>query len=290
MIQPNTSQFFLGCAVWAYKDWIGDFYPPGSRSTDFLKLYSHRLTTVEGNTTFYAIPSPETVSRWVEQTPEEFQFCLKLPRDLTHSGNLKSSISGALEFLERMSPLGTRLGPIFAQLPPHYSPTQFEDLLAFLEAWPHQHIPLALEVRHPDWFINPHLDSLTTTLKDLGVGKVVLDSRPVYSQIDDPQRYSQRRKPNVPVQLITTTSFSLVRFISHPQSAINYSFLQEWVTQVEQWISQGIRVYFFMHCPKEEQSPSHVRQFQKMLEQSNVLVPSLPWDQLEKNPIQLSLW
>ncbi|EAW38849.1 hypothetical protein [Lyngbya sp. PCC 8106] len=39
MTQSHKSQFFLGCAVWAYKDWIGDFYPPGSRSTDFLKLY-----------------------------------------------------------------------------------------------------------------------------------------------------------------------------------------------------------------------------------------------------------
>ncbi|MDY7024491.1 MAG: DUF72 domain-containing protein [Cyanobacteriota bacterium] len=290
MSQPHPSLFFLGCAVWAYKDWVGDFYPAGSRSTDFLKLYSQRLTTVEGNTTFYAIPSLEMVNRWVEQTPSEFQFCLKLPRDITHRGQLQSAISDALSFWERMSPLGSRLGPIFAQLPPRYAPTELEDLTAFLEAWPHQQTPLALEVRHPDWFIDPYSNTLTTLLKDLGVGQVLLDSRPVYSQDLDPQLGSTRRKPNLPVQFTTTTSFSLVRFISHPQLDVNIPFLQEWVTQIKQWLTEGIRVYFFVHCPQEQRSPTHARQFQTMLEQSGVDVPPLPWNQLDDSPIQLSLW
>jgi uncharacterized protein YecE (DUF72 family) len=45
--------FYIGCAVWAYKDWLGELFPLGSKSADFLALYSRRLTTVEGNTTFY---------------------------------------------------------------------------------------------------------------------------------------------------------------------------------------------------------------------------------------------
>jgi hypothetical protein len=47
-------RFYLGCAVWGYKDWVGELFPPGSRQAGFLSLYSRRLTTVEGNTTFYA--------------------------------------------------------------------------------------------------------------------------------------------------------------------------------------------------------------------------------------------
>jgi hypothetical protein len=50
----STTAFYIGCAVWGYKDWIGELFPPGSKSGDFLSLYSRRLTTVEGNTTFYA--------------------------------------------------------------------------------------------------------------------------------------------------------------------------------------------------------------------------------------------
>ena len=45
--------FYIGCAVWAYKEWIGDLFPPGNKSAELLRLYSRRLTTVEGNTTFY---------------------------------------------------------------------------------------------------------------------------------------------------------------------------------------------------------------------------------------------
>ena len=45
--------FYIGCAVWGYKDWVGDQFPKGSKNADFLSLYSRRLTTVEGNTTFY---------------------------------------------------------------------------------------------------------------------------------------------------------------------------------------------------------------------------------------------
>jgi uncharacterized protein YecE (DUF72 family) len=47
--------YFTGCAVWAFKDWVGDFYPKGSKAADFLRLYCDRMTTVEGNTIFYAM-------------------------------------------------------------------------------------------------------------------------------------------------------------------------------------------------------------------------------------------
>jgi len=49
----STTAFYIGCAVWGYKDWVGTLFPPGSKSNELLSLYSRRLTTVEGNTTFY---------------------------------------------------------------------------------------------------------------------------------------------------------------------------------------------------------------------------------------------
>ena len=105
----TQKKFFLGCAVWAYKPWVGEFYPAKSSPSEFLYLYSHRFTTVEGNTTFYAIPKPETVTKWAIQTPPGFQFCLKLPRNITHNGLLKPFIPDALDFLKQMQPLGDRL-------------------------------------------------------------------------------------------------------------------------------------------------------------------------------------
>jgi uncharacterized protein YecE (DUF72 family) len=282
--------FFIGCAVWAYKGWVGELFPPGTRPADFLHLYSRRFTTVEGNTTFYAIPNQETVARWATDTPPGFEFCLKLPRDITHNQQLQPYIPDALKFIEVMRPLGKRLGPIFAQLPPSYAPTLLDDLTAFLSAWPHTEIPLALEVRHRDWFKEPHASNLEALLEKLGVGRVLLDSRPIYTGDDDPQLQSERRKPKLPVQFSITAPFSLIRFISHPNLEINQPFMAEWVTQIQQWLQQGKRIYFFVHCPLEERSPNTARHFQKLLEQNGVKVPPLPWDNLDSPPNQLNLW
>jgi uncharacterized protein YecE (DUF72 family) len=282
--------FRLGCAVWAYRGWIGDLYPQDSQSKDFLRLYSDRLTTVEGNTTFYAVPDQDTVARWAAETPSGFEFCLKLPREVTHQGLLQPSVPEALKFLERMRGLGTRLGPVFAQLPPSYSPAWLSDLTAFLTAWPRNEAPIALEVRHPNWFREPHASQLTTTLEQLGVGRVLLDTRPIYGGPDDPQLHSERRKPKLPLQPNVTAPFSLIRFISHPNPELNQALLQEWVVQVDQWLRQGTRIYFFVHCPLEERSPGTARYFQQLLEQQHVRIPPLPWNGIEQPPAQLSLF
>ncbi|HEY9695255.1 MAG TPA: DUF72 domain-containing protein [Oculatellaceae cyanobacterium] len=282
--------FLIGCAVWAYKGWLGDFYPSGSRAADFLRLYSQRFTAVEGNTTFYAIPDRNTVKRWAAETPADFKFCLKLPRSLTHNGLLQPSLTGALKFLEQMQELGDKLGVVFAQLPPHYDPKLFPDLIAFLEGWHDQAVPLALEVRHPGWFQEPHATELNTVLTQLGVGKVLLDTRPVYTASDDPQINSERRKPQLPLQPVITAPFSLIRFISHPEADINQVFLAEWVNRVNQWLQQGTRIYFFVHCPVEERSPQTARNFQQLLEQRGAPVPPLPWNCIKEPPQQLSLF
>jgi uncharacterized protein YecE (DUF72 family) len=282
--------FFLGCAVWAYKGWLGDFYPTGTRSSDYLSLYSRRFTTVEGNTTFYAIPNKDTIARWVDETPTGFKFCLKLHRDITHQGLLEPKIADALSFIDRVKDLGERLGAIFIQLPPSYQPKLLEDLIAFLEALPRQQIPIALEVRHLDWFKESSTNNLTEILQQLNVSRVLLDSRPIYVGDDDPQLGSERRKPQVPLPLITTNSLSLIRFISHPNRSVNQPFLEEWVTQIQQWLESRKQIYFFVHCPQEERSPHNARYFQKLLERDRVAVPSLPWNNLDLPPQQLSLW
>lgn len=276
--------FYLGCAVWAYKGWVGDLFPLGSPTKDLLRLYSQRFTTVEGNTTFYAIPSQDTISRWVAETNPSFKFCLKLPRHLTHKGLLKPSIPGTLSFIELMQGLKERLGVIFVQLPPSYTPASLEDLVEFLTALPRQSVQIALEVRHRDWFQEPYQSQLTQQLEALGVGRVLLDSRPIYTG----ERDFERRKPQLPLQPSVTAPFSLIRFISDPEQGINRPFLEEWALRVSQWLSQGTTVYFFVHCPVEERSPHNARYFQHLLEQ-HASIPTLPWNTLNP-PTQLKLF
>src|SRR5437879_2814711 len=66
--EKGNSMFYIGCPMWGYKEWVGSgkLFPPRTSASDFLRLYSKKLTTVEGNTIFYALPSAETIARWVQ--------------------------------------------------------------------------------------------------------------------------------------------------------------------------------------------------------------------------------
>lgn len=279
-----TASFYIGCAVWAYKDWVGELYPPGSKPKDFLRLYCDRFTAVEGNTTFYSMPDAKTVERWAETMPPTFRFCPKLPKLYSHEGRLMPHLAGSLKFLESLKPLGSRLGPLFVQLPPSYGPAQISDLREFLSAWPRQEAAIAVEVRHPDWFEQPHAARLNQMLQALGVGRVLLDTRPIYDGVvspeDDPQLASERKKPKLPLQPEVTARFTLVRYISHPDSALNQPYLEEWVPRLKQWLRQGTDVYFFAHCPQEERSPAMAQRVYHLLQQAGANLPPLPWDDI----------
>jgi uncharacterized protein YecE (DUF72 family) len=290
--------FYLGCAVWSYKDWVGNLYPPKSKSSDFLSLYSRRFTTVEGNTTFYAIPSPATIEKWVAQTPVGFKFCPKLYRQITHQGLLSPLIPDALSFLNRISglgdqaepPLRDRLGTTFIQLPPSYSPEYFADLTEFLTVCSQSGLALALEVRHLDWFEKQYGNNLNSLLDKLNIARVLLDTRSIYNCPDDPQINSQRRKPQVPLQSVITGDTGFIRFISHPEPKYNQSYLKQWAIDVDTWLQQGKTIYFFVHCPQEAHSPATAKYFFSLLKQQNDGIPDLPWNKIKPQPIQLNLF
>ncbi|MGD1905764.1 MAG: DUF72 domain-containing protein [Leptolyngbyaceae cyanobacterium] len=285
---------YLGCAVWAFPGWVGDFYPAKSSPGKFLQLYGERLTAVEGNTTFYSIPDQITVKRWAAQVPEGFRFCPKLPRAYSHQGPLLPHLPAALKFLEIMAPWGNKLGPVFIQLPPTYSPAAMADLRAFLQGWPVQTVPVSVEVRHLGWFQPEPAQALNVLLKSLGVGRVLLDTRPIYDPMEDgqgdPQIQSERRKPKVPLQPVVTAPFTLVRYISHPEFDLNEPYLTEWVARLNQWLNQGTDVYVFVHCPDEAQSPEIARHLYQQLQAAYPNLDPLPWDQITPDPAQLTLF
>jgi uncharacterized protein YecE (DUF72 family) len=274
--------YYTGCAVWAFKGWLGGFYPTGSKSGDFLRLYCDRMTAVEGNTSFYSMPGPDTVQRWTETMPTSFRFCPKLPRAFSPQGKLVPFVEAAHRFLNTLEPLGERLGPLFIQLPPSYSPALLSDLREFLAQWPRHQQPIAVEVRHLDWFQEPQATRLNQMLEAMGVGRVLLDTRPIYDCIstpdDDPQIGSERKKPRVPLQPVVTAPFTLVRYISHPQMRVNQPYFQEWVPRLKQWLRDDTDIYFFAHCPQEEKSPAIAREVYHQLQQAGTNLPEMPWD------------
>jgi len=291
-MSKSSPQFFIGCAVWGYKDWVGELFPRGSKSGDFLLLYSRRLTTVEGNTTFYATPKAEVVQRWAAETPETFRFCFKLPRELSHEGPLAAKVKATLEFVDRMAPLGQRLGPFFLQLPPGYRADKIADLERWLAGWPSEY-RLAVEVRHEDWYTEPHESALMNLLHQYDAGRVVMDVRPLGAGplpgADVDLQAARDRKPDVPMHPLRSSDIALIRYIGHPTPELNGPLLDEWAQRIAKWLADGTEIYFFCHCPDERRSPALCRDFQHRLERV-ADVPPLPWDSFDGGMQQAMLF
>jgi uncharacterized protein YecE (DUF72 family) len=248
--------FYIGCPMWGYKEWVGNFFPSHTPPGDFLRLYSQRLTTVEGNTTFYALPGTETVARWNQETPSYFRFCPKISRDISHSSVLDARRNETKAFTQRMRGLGESLGPMFLQLPPGFSPAQIAQLNAFLDFWPRE-LRLAVEVRHPNFYKEPHSTELNTLLHRYNVARVIMDSRPIRIGSTEEKQVLQarERKPNLPVELSTTTDIAFVRYIGHPRMEVNEPLLDFWAQHMASWLRKGMTLYVFCHCPFEIHSP-----------------------------------
>jgi uncharacterized protein YecE (DUF72 family) len=251
----------LGCAVWAHKPWIGTFYPAGTPQAALLRRYSERTDTVEGNATFYAVPSAATVAKWCAETPPTFRFCCKIPKAISHAPTLHTTTAARDAFLERMAPLGERQGPFFLQLPPRYSSQHLVDLSTWLASWPTS-LRIAVEVRHPSWYTPRGRDALQNLLDRGHIGHCIMDVRP----LDEPDLpgadadldLARDHKPNVPLDPWVSGSLALVRYISHPDTPTNVRYLAEWAHRIAHWEAQGIDTYFFMHCPNEDRSPAHL--------------------------------
>jgi uncharacterized protein YecE (DUF72 family) len=264
----KNAEFYVGCPIWANKGWVNSLYPEGTKPADYLRLYAQQLTTVEGNTTFYAVPSEATVQRWAEETPDTFRFCPKLPRAISHAGALMAHLEEARQFLAVMSRLGSRLGPLFLQLPPTYSPAMIGDLREFLENWPAE-TQLAVEVRHLAWFDAPHHETLQALLASHRMARVVIDTRPIRSlegdrilqgSVYNRMLQARERKPNLPIVSEPTGPFTFLRYIGHPNIEQNARYQDEWAAHQAGWLREGRDVYVFCHCPDELMDPQLCRE------------------------------
>ncbi len=265
----SIKHYRLGCPIWSNREWIGRFFTATARAGDFLSQYSAVFNTVEGNSTFYGLPRHDVVARWRDEAAEDFHFCFKFPRLISHDLRLCHAESETREFLQRMEHLGERLGPFFLQLPAQFGPWDLPVLQEYLVGLPGD-FQYAVEVRHKDFFAaGGEAQALDRLLQEYGVDRVILDSRALFSAVADDAdtREAQRRKPRLPVpEVVITQERPLVRFIGHPDEQANRAFLEPWVKQVIDWIIAGKTPYIFIHTPNNRQAPAVARLFHELLD------------------------
>ncbi len=113
----------IGCSGYYYDDWTS-FY--GREKRDRLNYYASVFSTLEINSTFYAVPPRKNVTGWTKKTAavEDFRYTLKLPKDISHrlvqltedeiSLKVKEFTSKCMEPIREAG----QLGGVLVQLPP----------------------------------------------------------------------------------------------------------------------------------------------------------------------------
>lgn len=145
----------IGPAGWDYPDWDGIFYPSHRpRRFDALAFVASYFTLVEINSTFYRVPAPHVVRRWVERVAAvpRFTFTLKAHQALTHHDGVAApaELTPLRLAIDALAD-GGRLGAVLLQFP--WSFRFDDDSRRRLDARTRElhDYPLAIEVRHGSW-------------------------------------------------------------------------------------------------------------------------------------------
>jgi uncharacterized protein YecE (DUF72 family) len=226
------SNWYLGTIGFSYKDWVGGFYPTGTTQAGYLPYYCKIFNSLELDTTFHSIPHPATVQSWVKNTPDDFIFCVKTPRAITHDRNLRGTQGIMAEFLSALAPFKTKLGPILVQLPPSFSQDHYSFFTSFLEDLPASH-QYAIEFRHPSWYN----DKTRRLLARYGVCWATIDY------------------PNLPRQIYPTTDFLYFRWIGVNGMFRYHSYerldktqqLKTWLQAIQPYLAQVANIYGYFN-------------------------------------------
>jgi len=237
--------------MWTYAAWQGRYLPGSLAAGGRLRAYATWCNAVEGNTTFYATPTPGTVKSWAEQTDTDFRFILKLPKQITHERRLADVGDPLRAFLAAIEPLGPRAHALWVQLPPSFSPADLGALTGFLRRLPRGH-RYCVEVRHRAFFADPRLEQrLETVLGEVGAEWVTFDTTVLFGSppASDAERQAWTNKPRVPRRSRALTSHPVVRYIGRDDTARTVAGWEHWLGVVAGWLREGRSPTVFIHTP-----------------------------------------
>ena len=192
-----------------------------------LRWYAERFDTVEIDSTYYRLPTPELVAQWAERVPDGFVFHVKafgpLTRHPVRLQALPEELHGAVEadargrvdrmprevraevfrlFAEAVEPMRAagKLGGILLQLAPYV--VYREHSLEYLE-WAREQLPghdLLVEFRHRSWLDDDNRAATLAFLEQRGLSLVVVDAP------------RSEAKNLIPTVVATTSPTAYVRF------------------------------------------------------------------------------
>lgn len=258
----EQARILVGTSGYSYRDWVGNFYPSGMASREYLKFYAQHFDTLEINTTYYGIPKPNVLEGMAERTPGNFSFVVKLHKTMTHDQSLDPAtfrdFNAAIEPLKQ----ARKYDGLLAQFPWAFQRT--DENRKYLAALRQQleNEPLFVEFRHDSWLV-PELEA---SLREYKIG---------YCSVDEPALPGL-----VPKVAMRTTESAYVRFHGRNAGAwwggdrggrYDYEYrrdeLQEWIGKIRDLADRARRVYLFFNNCHAGQAARSAKLMQELLRQ-----------------------
>jgi len=268
--------YHIGLTQWQHPHWYNH-----ANISQSLSIYAQHFSSVEGNNTFYGIPSFKQIQTWKNAVPDHFRFCFKFPKSISHEAELRHSQTQVTEFLNRITPLQQHNGVVWLQMSDKFSAKQHKVLESFIKQLPTD-FSYGIEVRHPDFFNKQDSErQFNRLLMQHSINRVMFDTRLLFSHIthDQATRDALQKKPHVPLHVIATAQNPVVRFISPMDTSLADKELDNWANKIIQWIDEGRTPYVFFHTPNNRESPQLAQRFSQKI---NAIRPDIPaislWD------------
>ena len=146
---------------------------------------------IEIDSTFYRIPSKNTIASWIRKTPQDFIFSAKMNRDITHPRSYDLDISKLEVYYDHLSEFGKKLRMVLLQFPVRFRRTEkaLSYLLRMIDA--SKEIfngNLLIEVRNESWFdeeVKKELNSRSVSFVETNIYPM----RPEYTQNEEIQYF-----------------------------------------------------------------------------------------------------
>ena len=243
------SQLYIGTSGWSYQHWKNCFYN-GITQKNWLKFYATHFSAVEINGTFYRLQSPDTFSRWLDETPATFRFALKAHRYLTHNKKLLDPESSVLIEKNHALALKEKLSAVLWQLPAtlHKDLPRLNLFLQALQQWPEvRHI---VEFRHRSWFD----DETAACLAQTAIANCLSDANdwPLWERV--------------------TTDLVYIRLHGHTRtyaSSYNAPELAQWAERIVQWLKQRKQVHVYFDNDAECAAPFNALELKSLFQYEN---------------------
>lgn len=271
-ISTHPMKIFIGTTSWVNPKWKKIIYPPNISKGSELFHYSRLFNSIELNSTFYGIPSKKTTTNWINLVPEEFRFCIKVPKSISHSPINQTNIDKIDDWNDFLSTVQPKCQDIFFQLPSYSSPELNLKRLQNLNKLNFNITNIHFEIRQPQLYDEIHLKEINNFLHELNAGLVITDT-PGYRDI---------------VHMRIYIDSIIVRFVTCGHLEIDKRRLDDWVVKITQAVKLGLKnFYFFVHDHENYPLPHLALYLQSRLSTIPELVSFSPQFQLNDGQTRL---